>query len=201
MDIIEIAAEFLKIDQATVSNAMNQGVIQGIFHLFFFPSVFLIMFVMILMNRRGTGRKDLDLLITVSIYAFILMSGYYKYFVWMSTYWLYLLIFLGAIYVVTHHTSKQGGGSGGKQMPGIGRSATGFGKVMNLAKGDPLGIKGEIAQLEIDIVRAQNNPDGSSELNKSISARMSQIRELINNDLRGTVYKNDLRKLEALARK
>ncbi|MBN2101625.1 MAG: hypothetical protein JW716_02010 [Candidatus Aenigmarchaeota archaeon] len=201
MDIIDIVAEFLKIDQATVDSAMNQGVMQGIFHLFFFPTVFLIMFVMILMNKRGTGRKDLDMLITVSIYAFILMSGYYKYFVWMSTYWLYLLIFLGAIYVITHHTSKSNGGGGGKQMPGFGGNATGFGKVMNLAKGDPLGIKGEIAQLEVDLVRVQRNPGGANELNKSISTRMAQIRGLIDNDPRGAVYKNDLRKLEALARK
>ncbi len=123
MDIIEIAADFLQIDQSLVNQFMQEGTVQAIFFLFFFPSVFLITFVYILVTKKSTGRKDLDLLISVAIYAFILMSGYFTWFVFLSKWWLYLLLFLGAWYVIMHH----GGGGDGGGSPGSGGRTVGGG--------------------------------------------------------------------------
>lgn len=200
MDIIQIAAEFLKIDQALVNQYMAEGTVQAIFFLFFFPSVFLIFFVYILMKNKGPEREDFRLLLTVAVYAFIILSGYYTWFVWLSKWWLYLLLLLGAWYMITHHTSSGKGGNPGKQMPGFGGVTT-FGKIMNLTRGDPLNIKGEISQLEIDMIRVKNNPQGANELNKSITLRMQQLTRLIENDPKGAFYKNDLQKLRTLATK
>ncbi len=106
IDVIQIAAEFLKIDPMLVQEYMQQGPVHAIFFLFFFPTVFLILFVWILVSNRATGRADLDLLITVAIYAFILMSGYYTFFVWLSKWWLYLMLLLGIWYLVIHYRSS-----------------------------------------------------------------------------------------------
>lgn len=206
VELIEMAAEFLKINPMLVSEYMQEGTIQGIFYLFFFPSVFLFLFVMTLMNAKGPSRNDLKLLVTVSIYAFIIMSGYYTWFVWLSRWWLYLMIILGVWYMIMSHKSsgeidKVGGGDAGgqpRQSPGYGKKGSTYGQVRDLMSGDPLGLKGEIRQLKMDMMTASTHPEGSNELNKSITARMSQLRSAIHNDPRGAVYKKEFSDLEKL---
>jgi hypothetical protein len=108
MDLIEMLAEILKIDPALVSQYSSQGPIQALFFLFFFPTLFLIIFVWVI--GRKWGGKIFGLLISVAVYAFIVFQGWYTWFVWLSQFWIYLLIFLGFIWFITSRPGKGGGG-------------------------------------------------------------------------------------------
>ena len=188
VDLIQIAAEFLKIDPMLVSEYMREGTVQGIFYLFFFPSVFLFLFVITLMNAKGPSRNDLKLLVTVSIYAFIVMSGYYTWFVWLSKWWLYLMIILGVWYMIMAHKSKGGidkvdglqRGGGGHDVSGLQRGK--MNPVAAKAERDVL-VK-EIRDLNQLAKDSRNIPGAPMDAN--ITSMANSIEQRIN------IYENSL---------
>ena len=165
MNVIDIAAEFLRIDPNLVQGAMSEGVINGIFHLFFFPTVFLILFVMILVEKIGlTHRKDFNLLLTVAIYSFIIMGGYYSTFVWLSEWWMYLLLVLGAYYLITYHRNHGGGsgGAGSKNMPGFGNKQIDIFNLLGSGMSGNLQKDLEHARNEIDYLKKNTDQSGDN---------------------------------------
>ena len=84
----------------------------------FFPSVFIILFIYILSNSilKGGGlTQGLRFLIAVSVYAYIIISGWYYIFLPLSEIWFVIIIILGFLYLIIRHF----GGEGSGKMPAI----------------------------------------------------------------------------------
>jgi hypothetical protein len=115
-DIFQFLIDILKISPNLVSEYAAQGVFYQIFYLFLFPTIFVIIFVWILTNKIMGQHKGLRILLSVAVYAFIILQGYYTWFVMFSKYWLVGLITLGFFYFISYR-----GGGGAKAMTGGGR--------------------------------------------------------------------------------
>ncbi len=88
----------------------------------FFPSVFIILFIYILSNSilKGGGlTQGLRFLIAVSVYAYIIISGWYYIFLPLSEIWFVIIIILGFLYLIIRHF----GGEGSGKMPAISSKA------------------------------------------------------------------------------
>ena len=89
--------------------------IEALFYLVFFPTVFIILVVYILTNFifRGDSNasRGLRVLISVTLYAFIVFEGYYNFFIPLSRFWWIVLVLLVGLYAFMRHLL--GGGSGG----------------------------------------------------------------------------------------
>ncbi len=105
-DIFEMLVDILKINQNLVYEYSNQGQLYQLFYLIFFPTLFIVIFIWILSNKIMGQHKGLRLLLAVGVYAFIILQGYYSWFVMFSKYWLFGLIILGFLYMISY----RGGG-------------------------------------------------------------------------------------------
>lgn len=113
-DVITIIAELLKISPNLIDKYTQQGPIYGAFFLIFFPTLFLLIFVY-LIGTRFMKHKAFSLLISVAVYAFIVLQGFYSWFVILAEYWIFLLIFLGVFYFLFKRNEGGGGGQVGKR--------------------------------------------------------------------------------------
>ncbi len=67
---------------------------------FFVPTIFLIMFIFIIVNRVG-GHPKISLLLGIGIYMYVLASGYFEFFVLLAgPYFVVLIFILGVIWFV-----------------------------------------------------------------------------------------------------
>ena len=103
-DVVQILIEVLKIN-CSVVQCSYANPMETLFYLLFFPSVFIILFVYMLvdfvMNRAGTtDSKILRLLLSVSFYAFIVFQDLYTFFVGLSKVWYLALILIIGIWLV-----------------------------------------------------------------------------------------------------
>ena len=112
-DIFEMLVDILKINQNLVYEYSNQGALYQLFYLFIFPTLFIVIFIWILSNRVMGQHKGLRLLLAVGVYAFIILQGYYSWFVTLSKYWLFGLIVLGFLYMIVYRGGNIMGGGGG----------------------------------------------------------------------------------------
>jgi hypothetical protein len=110
VDIFEMLVDILKINQNLVNEYSSQGPLYQLFYLFFFPMVFIIVFIYLLSNAVMKEHKGLRILISVGILAFIILQGYYSWFVTISKFWFFGLIFLGFFYFIV---ARRGGGAKG----------------------------------------------------------------------------------------
>jgi hypothetical protein len=113
VDILEMLVEILKINQNYVAEYAAQGVLYQLFYLLFFPTIFIVIFVWILSHAIIGEHKGLRLLLAVGVYAFIVLQGLYNWFVMLSKFWLFGLMFLGFIYFISYRGGRGGGGGGG----------------------------------------------------------------------------------------
>jgi hypothetical protein len=114
-DIIDILVNILKIDPQLVSQYAPQGPMYQMFYLFIFPTLFIIVFVYVLSRRVMERHTGLRILIAVAIYIFIILQGYYNWFVYLSKFWLFGLIFLGFVYLIMGRGGERPeGGAKGK---------------------------------------------------------------------------------------
>lgn len=107
-DVFQLLIEILRIDTQLVNQYAAQGPLYQIFYLLFFPTLFIIVLIWIL-SHRVMEHKGLRLLIALAVYAFIILQGWYNFFVHISTFWLIGLIILGFLYMLFYRT---GGGAG-----------------------------------------------------------------------------------------
>ena len=124
-DILDIIVQFFKISQDLVTKHANEGPVAQMFYLLFFPTIFVLIFIYLITARGLLGvHKAFRILVSVAIYAFIILSGYYTYFVMFSEYWLYGLVILGALWMFWSrggtHLDVDGGAGGRPQSKGIG---------------------------------------------------------------------------------
>jgi len=89
-----------------------------LFYFLLFPIVFTILFIYILSStilHGGNLTKGMRLLIGISVFIFIIISGWYPVMLVLSEFWFIMIIVLfGAWYFIGKHRGGGGGGSGGK---------------------------------------------------------------------------------------
>ena len=99
-DIMDIFIQFFQISPNLVSKYANENPIYQLFYLFFFPTIFILIFIYLITSKGPISQqKGLKLLVSVAVFAFIIISGYYSYFVMFSEYWLFGLLILGVVYM------------------------------------------------------------------------------------------------------
>lgn len=107
-DVLQLLIDIFKISPQMVNEYSTVSPLEQIFYLFFFPTLFIIVFIYILTSRWMGEHKGLQILIAVAVYAFIIFQGLYNWFVFLSQYWLIGLIILGFIWLVFR---PRGGGA------------------------------------------------------------------------------------------
>jgi hypothetical protein len=119
VDILQILQQFLCYGNSNCINLFNQyssKPMEGLFYVVFFPILFIVLFIF-LIARAISPNKGFRALISVAVFAFIILQGWYYLFATLGQFWLYLLIFLGFIWILVHTfigEPKQGGGGGGR---------------------------------------------------------------------------------------
>ena len=112
MDFIDLFAEIFKLDYSIINEYASQGPIYQLFYIVFFPTVFIIFFIYILSRLVIYSHKGIRIMISVAIYAFIVLQGYYRWFVYFSRFWLFGLLLIGILYMIItrgHEPKPQGG--------------------------------------------------------------------------------------------
>ena len=121
-DILDILIEILRID-CSVVQCYYANPIEGLFYLFFFPTVFIILFIYILTGFifRGGGKvRGLKLLIAMGAYAFIIFQYLYTFFAAVSQLWWLLTILLVGLFAFVRYLFTGGHERGRGGMPGVG---------------------------------------------------------------------------------
>jgi hypothetical protein len=95
-----------------------------IFYFLLFPAVFTILFIMILMDsvKVAQGNKGIKVLLGVTAFVFIIISGWYPIMLILSEFWYIAIILLGFLWFLKGHFGKGGGDKGGGVkggMPGL----------------------------------------------------------------------------------
>jgi hypothetical protein len=149
----QFVIELLKINCGAVQCSGYANELEALFYTFFFPTVFLILFIYILTGfifRGGGNVKALKLLISVAAYAFIVFEGMFNLFISVSKAWWILTILLVGLYAFIRFLFKGshgGGDRGGGAMPGIGGgpiSRWAKGAARDVITGDREDLKKEI---------------------------------------------------------
>lgn len=110
-DILQLLIDIFRINPQMVNQYSTVSPLEQIFYLFFFPTLFIIVLIYILSSHFMSEHKGLSILIAVAVYAFIIFQGLYNWFVFLSPYWLFLLLILGGIWVFFR--PRGGGGARG----------------------------------------------------------------------------------------
>jgi hypothetical protein len=150
-DIFQMLVDILKINQNLITEYASQGTLYQMFYLFIFPTVFIVFFIWILSNSMIKGHGGMRLIIALCVYAFIILQGYYSFFVSMSKFWLFGLLILGFLYLIIPKLS----GGGAKGMTGGG--VVGYIEGITGKKLNPLKAAEYSQKIKRDIVILENN--------------------------------------------
>jgi hypothetical protein len=125
-DLIQMLIEVLRID-CSVVNCYYTNQIDAIFNLFFFPTVFILLIIYLLLNYiLDEVRGGLRLLIAIALYAVIVINGLMTLFIPLSQFWwIVLLIVFGAWVFFTRLLFKEKKGGGGGLAGALAGGATG----------------------------------------------------------------------------
>lgn len=163
----------------------------------FFPSVFIILFIYVLSDGiLSTINPKFKVLLGISIYTFIVLSGWYSLFLWISQFWFIFIILIVGIWFFFRKMFGRGGGSGGGggrgHMPGLGKSLGLGGSARYLGK-KALGKKGierkiseatEDLRAQANIVRKlSDNPQPGSDIGIAI-AHYNSMKNAIMTDIK-----------------
>ena len=117
-DLLSMIIQFLNINCSFIECYQNNP-LEAVFYLVFFPTVFIILFIYIISNVlvKGDGVKGpqgLRILVSVAIYMFIVIGGWYSLFVVVSKIWWLVIILLAGFWIfVRHYFGGSSKGSGG----------------------------------------------------------------------------------------
>lgn len=192
-DMMSLLVDILKISSTHVNEYANQGAINQLFFLFIFPTVFIIVFIYILSYRVMPHHKGLRLIIAVVVYAFIIISGYYNWFVFLSSYWLLGLVLIGFLYLLLGRGGGgEGGGGGAKRLTGKAKSYLGLIKTATVGDRsiNPLEIIADkklfdqkIAEMDAEIKKAEEEKKNTPKeqqgiISDSIARMKAEKREM-----------------------
>lgn len=110
VDIFQMLVDIFKISPSMVSKYASVTPLEQMFYLFFFPTLFIIILIYIMVSHWMSEHKGLSIMLAIAVYAFIIFQGFYSWFVFLSPYWLIMLLVLGGIWLFFR--PKSGGASG-----------------------------------------------------------------------------------------
>jgi len=184
-DILQILQQFLCYGNSDCINLFNQysyKPMEGLFYVVFFPIVFIVLFIFIVSSSISPNR-GFRALISVAVFAFIIMQGWYYLFAMLGKFWLYLLVFLGFIWILIHtfvgRGKEEGGGAKGRSLGGglVGKAMSRIGKDIrgDTSRAEKL-IDRAIAEVAI-IEKAVNRGDTQAwRMAASAIERLNQLR-------------------------
>jgi hypothetical protein len=111
VDIFQMLVDIFRISPSMVSQYASATPLEQWFYLFFFPTLFIIILIYILVSHWMSEHRGLSILLAIAVYAFIIFQGFYSWFVFLSPYWLILLLVLGGIWLFFR--PRGGGGASG----------------------------------------------------------------------------------------
>jgi hypothetical protein len=117
-DVLSVIQQFLCYGSQPCIQEFNQYAYkpaEGIFYAVFFPIVVILLFVYIVSGAVGALRAPgFRILIGVALFAFIVLQGWYYFFILASKLWFLVLFLLGGLWFVIHtFTGRESGGGGG----------------------------------------------------------------------------------------
>lgn len=154
-DILQMLIDIFKINPQMVNQYSTVSPLEQIFYLFFFPTLFIIVLIYILSSHFMSEHKGLSILIAVAVYAFIIFQGLYNWFVFLSPYWLFLLLILGGIWLFFR--PRGGGGARG------------------MTAGDKKGRGGKLLGFLEDVTGKKLNPKDVVKFGKMIDRDIQQL--------------------------
>jgi len=124
VDVLTLLQQFLCYNNNSCMQQFQQYAykpMEGIFYAVLFPIVFILIFVYIISIVIGTfsESKKFRILIAVIVFAFIILQGWYGFFISISNLWLYVLVFLGFIWMLLHTFIGSRGSSGKARTDGL----------------------------------------------------------------------------------
>lgn len=187
MALLDVIIDILKINCSVVQCTGYASDIEALFYLFFFPTVFIILFIWVvtsvIITQIGGKAGGLRILISVALYAFIVFEGYYTLFVSLSQLWWLLLATLVGLYIFIRKIIHGNGGgvTGGRSMAGVGSKpgilqypGKKFKRVLEeKEKKKIIKIKQEISNLKssVNIMEKEiNNPSPGTDMTKMIKS-------------------------------
>ncbi len=122
-DVLQMLLQFLNVNCGIV-NCYYANIFEGLFYLILLPSFLLILFIYFLagavLGKLG-GPSYLNMVLSIIIYIFIIIEGWYTIFISLGQVWIILVIVVGIIFFGLRHL--RGGGAPsvptGGGMPGI----------------------------------------------------------------------------------
>jgi uncharacterized membrane protein YhaH (DUF805 family) len=184
VDLFDMLVQILQISPTLANEYAAQGPIYQLFYLFFFPMVFIVLLIYIIM-RRFSDNRGLSILVGVAVLAFIILQGWYTFFAYLSRFWILILVILGFIWTFFYHKEKKAG-EGGK-----GRTVSTFDRLgqqlMGRAYRDLTGVTKEIegkVERAIEAVKGSSDTVEFSENRTSAEVMLEEYRRSI--ELAGT---------------
>jgi hypothetical protein len=120
------------------------------FYLVFFPIVFIIIFIYMLSNKLFGHHKGLRILIAVAVFAFIILQGWYYFFMNLGELWYIGLIILGFFWLILYGLRGGIGGGGAQSRAGDGSESKG-GIAHKLVKRLKHQVTGDVNRVEREI--------------------------------------------------
>lgn len=127
-DILTILQNFLCYGNSDCINLFNQYTykpMEGLFYVVFFPILFIVLFIFILSSSVSPNR-GFRAVLSIGVFAFIILQGWYYFFAMIGELWLYLLVFLGFIWILVHTFVGRGSGKEGGAQARVGDGKAGM---------------------------------------------------------------------------
>jgi uncharacterized membrane protein YhaH (DUF805 family) len=105
VDLFDMLVQILQISPTLVNEYQAQGTIYQLFYLFFFPMVFIVLLIYVIM-RRFSDNRGLSILVGIAVLAFIILNGWYTFFAYLSRFWIILLVIIGFVLMWFYHKEK-----------------------------------------------------------------------------------------------
>lgn len=186
-DVLTMLQQFLCYGNTACAQEFQQYAykpMEGIFYAVFFPIVFILLFVYIVSGAVGALRaKGFRILIAVAVFAFIILEGWYHFFLVIGRLWLYVIIFLGFIWVLIHTFTGRGGGEGGNAKARTGGGSIGGAltkRIKNQMTGKVNSVKNALERALVvaeGIIGRVNH--GDTQAYRGISAAIMSVEEAL----------------------
>ena len=128
-----IFVELLGMGQYYPGSPFTGQIINDLVMFLLVPTVFIILVVYTLVGRL-TDNTKIKLLLSITLYLFIIFGGYYPMFALLAgPYFIFLIIIIGLLFFFLGHFGlrRGGGGSQAQGMPGRALEAAGYGEALH----------------------------------------------------------------------
>lgn len=181
-DILQIVRDFLCYGNSDCINMFNSyasNPMEGLFYLVFFPIVFIIIFIYLLAHRYFPDHRSLNIILSLAFFAFIILQGWYHFFMILGQLWYIVIIILGFLWIALFGLLGKGSGGGGAQgRSGMGLSQKVTGRVWARVSGQE---KALVQAIEADLsLLKQMSPDDKDvgEVSGRIYQQLQQLYSL-----------------------